>query len=483
VSKAQETTSTRWQHLRTALSASAVFFFVYLARSKDLFTDFSRPTVLFALRLLGLDARDSGPGISVGRLEVPWTRDCAGLNLLIVLIALTIWVNRSEKAGWRYLIKLLLAIPAAVVANVLRVLTLLAYREKFYPNIESPQLHYFLGLVWLLPFIAFAVPRGKRHLSHVMLEAMHAAAVVALLTPASAAPGGDTLAIATVFGLIHSRYQSDWPRMRSVVFIGWILLGCGIALVGMESFWLPWLMICPLLVPTSWIFSIQGLILTASTHSLFGMIPGATYVTWAGIALAGWRWFGEAKAADTDPPLEAPHSRLKPVCAGLFFLVPFLASTFMEQPEKYLIPPSTTTYEQDQPDTYLVSVPSQPANIGMVWFNPAGNGRHHSMKVCMKYRGIDLEPTQECPDVTIDRKENRYMREFFMQDGELLTSYSDYVWKTVRPFSAPGVHWIFVIKTDQMSAIEFNKKCLELGNELHRLCVEAKPETAKDKTK
>jgi len=80
--------SLRWQNLRTILSASAVLLLVYLARARDVFSDFTRPTVTCALHLLGIGAQDHGTTIAVGRLEVPWTRDCAGLNLLLVIAAL-----------------------------------------------------------------------------------------------------------------------------------------------------------------------------------------------------------------------------------------------------------------------------------------------------------------------------------------------------------------------------------------------------------
>ena len=204
----------------TLLTIAAVLCLVHFTRTRDLFLDFSRPSVIWALHFLGVPAVDQGEMIAVGRLEVPWTRDCAGLNLLLVLLAVTFWVNRAEKFGWVLLGKLCACVPAALLANILRVLTLIGIREALYPAVESPQLHYFLGLVWLLPFILLVVPLGSRPLLHCFVEAGHAAAVVALLAPVSGAPAGETISLAAILCLTQCRYQSADtfrpPSSRSV---------------------------------------------------------------------------------------------------------------------------------------------------------------------------------------------------------------------------------------------------------------------------
>jgi hypothetical protein len=79
----------------------------------------------------------------------------------------------------------------------------------------------------------------------------------------------------------------------------------------------------------------------------------------------------------------------------------------------------------------------------------------------MKYRGVDLEPTRECADVFTDG--HRWMREFYLQDGQLVPSYQAYLVRTFRPRSAPGVHLIFVTDRDQISAESFNQTCLGLA--------------------
>ena len=459
----------RWPHLRTVLSACVVLLLVHLARAKDLFADFSRPTVLVALHLLGIDAADHGPTITVGRLEIPWTRDCAGLNLLLVLVALTIWVNRAETAGLRYWTRIALAAPAALLANVLRVLSLIAYREAFYPKVESPQLHYFLGLVWLLPFLILVVPKGTRPFSHVFVEALQAAAVVALLAPMSGVPGGSAITIAAIICLAHGKVQTDALGIRTLLAAGWMAAALGIALVGMESLWMPWLLVCPMLVSWRWISSVSGILLTLGCYPLFGMIPGGTPVIWLAVGIFCWQQSRPAASGQPSVPVSAPELRrwwqIHPHTAAAFFVLPFIASTIFARERESFVPPPHTAFTAIASDTYEVRVPGQPENVGLLWFNPSGQGRHHSMKVCMKYRGVDLEATDECADVFTDGQ--KWMREFYIVDSKLIPSYSGYLMRTFRPGSSPGVHLIFITRCEDTTAIAFDRSCQQLASQLY----------------
>ena len=393
-------------------------------------------------------------------------------------MALTIWVNRTEKANLWYWIKIALTVPAALLANVLRVLSLIGYREAFYPSVESPQLHYFLGLVWLLPFIAVVVPKGGRALSHVMLEAMQAASVVALLAPMSGVPGGDAITVSALICLAQCKVQTDALRLRAWLLPAWLMLAAGITLIGMESLWLPWLLVCPLLVSKAWILSPCGALLTAATHPLFGMMPGGVTVIWLALAYACWQWVKQNESPHSKGAAEeaASHWQFKPLLAGLAFVLPFIGSTLISVEDSAIVPPAQTFATAVAADAYEVVIPGQSEAIGLVWFNPSGNGRHHSMKVCMKYRGVDLEPTPDCADVYTDGQ--RFMREFYMQQGRLIQSYPAYIWQTFRPRSSPGVHLIFVAKCDQTDAKVFNTACQELAERLHNLCQKADQDEA-----
>ena len=48
------------------------------------------------------------------------------------------------------------------------------------------------------------------------------------------------------------------------------------------------------------------------------------------------------------------------------------------------------------------ALPGQPDNIGPFWYLPSGSQRHHTLKVCMKHRGIELRPASENSTVMTD---------------------------------------------------------------------------------
>lgn len=455
-----------WRVLGTALSVGAVLLFVQLTRSRDVFSDFSRPTVTWSLHALGIPAEDHGTMIAVGRLEVPWTRDCAGLNLLFVLMAVTVWVNRKQ-IDLRLLAKLIATVPAALVANVLRVLSLIGVREVLYPAVESPQLHYFLGLIWLVPFLLFVVPKGTRPLRYVLFEAAHAAAVVALLAPLSGVPGGETVTLAAVICLAQCRVQTRSSALRDWLSVCWMLAAVGISLLGMESFWLPWLLVSPLLVEWRWIFSPAGAALTLGSYPLVGMLPGGVHVIWAAVAWYLWQQFHGSKdgneVAGSDPKVDG--LRAFGFQAGwVMLMLPFIASTLLAPDQRAFVPPSSVVATPLAADSYDIRIPGQHERIGLVWFNPSGNGRHHSMKVCMKFRGIDLRPTPGSETVLTDG--SRWMREFFIIDGRLIPTYPGYLFRTLVPRSSPGVHLIFFTNQADMGFAEFDRECEVLAAKL-----------------
>ena len=457
---------------RSVLSLLIVAVLVHLTQSRDVLSDLTRPTVTGALRLLGLDAVDHGNTIAVGRLEVPWTRDCAGVNLLLVLLALTVWVNRNVKADWRFWVRLALMVPGAIAANIARVLTLIAYREAFYPSVESTQLHYFLGLIWLLPFVPFMVPKGTRPLPHVIMEALQAASVVALLAPMSGVPGGDTVAIAAVFGLAHCKVRMSYTKEKALATLVWLVLGLGICLTGMESLWMPWLLVCPKLVSSRWIFSFSGIVLTAATNPLFGLIPGAVWVTWIAIGFAAWRWLGKTLPDPIGSNLEALERsagwlRFQAISVTCCFVLPFISSTVMARDQHALLPPSGTTYTSIENEGYSVRLANQPADIGLVWYVPHGTGRHHTLKVCLKYRGIEVTPDPVTASVYSDG--SHWLREYYLVNGELVPEYMSYLLRTFRPWASPGVHLIFVAHQKGMTADQFKAASAKLAEQLHEM--------------
>ena len=455
---------------RTLTAALSIALLVHLAASRDAMSDFTRPVVVAVLHLLGMEAADEGDTIRVGRLAVPWTRDCAGVNLLLVLLALGVWMNRREPMGARYWLRLLALVPAALLANVARVLTLVAYRKAMYPAVENPQLHYFMGLVWLVPFITLLAPRHGRARLHLAMEGLHAAAVVALLAPMSATPNGTLITTATVLALMHCRVRSDYSRLRLWLMPVWVAVGLAVGVCGIESCWLPWLLICPMLLDAAWFAHPAAWCVAASTNSMILMLPGASWISVAALSWMGWEWWRDNGAKETAVVTgSAPRSWLAAACL-LCFALPFTASTLLAPAHEKSAPPIEVIVAALGDQGWEVRLPHQPSTIGSVWYGAVSSDRHHTVKVCMKYRGADLESVASEPDVFTDG--SQWIREFFLQNHQLHCDYAAYLRSTFRPFAPPGAHVIFVASASSMSAAAFNQESVRLAEDLARHCVQ-----------
>ena len=89
------------------------------------------------------------------------------------------------------------------------------------------------------------------------------------------------------------------------------------------------------------------------------------------------------------------------------------------------------------------------------------------MRVCMKFRGIDLRQIHGSDAVMTDGA--HWMREYFLVEGRLLQRYRDYLLQTILPRASPGVHLIVFARTSDMSAATFQRKCDALAIDLQAL--------------
>jgi exosortase/archaeosortase family protein len=456
---------------RTGIASILIALAIPLTQSRDLLAEVSRPLVVGVLKLFGIDAVDGGEVIRAGHLEVPWSRDCDGANLLFLLLALAVWVTRREAIGWRYWLRLGAMIPAAIVANLLRVLTLIAYRAIAYPAVESPQTHYFIGFVWLIPFLALITPRDRRPLALSLMETAHAAAVVALLAPLSGSPNGTLVSLAAILALSLCRAREN-PGARGLLLgLVWVAAGLGIAMLNLESFWLPWLLSCPLLLDGQGRHLLPWIIGLACTHPLVAMQPWSWALAASGLGLAWWSWGVKAGPRDDSPCLAWKTGAF--LARPVFFTclaLPFLASSLLPEPERIpWAPPEGVRSRSLSQDGYEVQLPGQPEGIALVCYPAQGRDRHHTVKVCLKYRGVDLVTSEE--EETILTEGRHWYCEFFLHEGVLLDGYAAYLKKTFRPRADPGVHLIFVAPREDLDAKEFAASCAGLAEQLHRLTI------------
>ena len=449
---------TRHQVIRTSLSLAAIFGVLHLAQRTDILSDVLRPFVASLLHLFGLPATQGDDQLLIGRLAIPWSRDCAGLNVLGILWALTIWTNRSEPRLGRYALRLLLAVPAAFAANVARILTLIAYRHFFYPAIESPQLHYFMGFLWLVPIVWFFCPRGNRGLSRYATETLQLAAGLSLLAPLISAPGGNLVALCTLLLLADTHFNPAATRRPGLALSLWLFAALMIGASSMESLWLPWLVACPAFTSFRLATAFPGILLLAGTVPLVAMHNVGQWIILAAVAVQLWLWKKATtpvseKAAESEAMVRGPGSGWA-VAVGASLLIPFLAAPVYGLFVQQGTPPNAAMPRDLGAHAYAVRLLGQPQDLELVWFEPTGEGRHHTLEVCMKYRGVTLQPASVA-GVQTDGK--RWMREFFLLRSGLVLNYEDYLRRTFLPFSGAGIHVIASSPTNAMSAESFSR--------------------------
>ena len=452
--------------MRLVLSLAAVFGLLHLAGTTDVLSEVTRPIVVGVLGAVGVPAADHGSELRVGRLVVPWTRDCAGLNALAMLWAVILWVNRGEPGSWRLWGQLLLAVPVAFVANLARVLTLIALRGAWYPWVESPQLHYFIGFVWVVPTLGLWVRRGTASSPSRALEALYLAALLALVAPHAGGPGGSLAALCTLVVMAQSRFDPAATPSRTACGAAWLGGGAFVAAAGMESLWVPWLLACPWFVSPRLVRSWSGAALLAGTIPLVLMQPAGQTVVVSALAWQGWRLSRALRTAAVEEPQAGAAVAWRPALAAglaLAFVFPFVASAAGGRGGSPQPPPPGAMARRIDPTSYALRLVGQSPDIELAWFDAPGDGRHHTLPVCMRFRGVILE---DSPHAGVMTDGGRWLKEYFLQDGALLADYPSYLRRTFLPFSSPGVHLVFAAPVGSMSASLFAETADKLARQL-----------------
>jgi exosortase/archaeosortase family protein len=401
----------------------------------------------------------------LGKLILPWTEDCSGINTLVMLLGITLWVNRSEKFGPSFILRLFLCVPAALVANLFRVLTFAAYRYIFYPGWESQQLHYFIGFVWLIPFLVLFVPDFRHRNRAQWLEILYMATVLALVAPVVFSPGGSVVAICTLFYLAHNRIGGSTPARNWPAYALWGVAALLIGWSRMESLWIAWLLVCPRFVAPRILFSWSGLIILSGTVSLLAMRTAWLIPVLAALAFQAYLLLKKKRPATEHNPKLLGKLEIYPLV--ILLMAPFMLHDMIGISHQVERPPLGIMARQLSPNSYKLRVAGQSSDISMYWYGAYSEGRHHSLVACMRFRGIILEKIAQEKDVFFGNK--RWMREFFIHDKKLKSTYPEYLLATFSPFSTPGVHVIFEAPSDLMSPTYFARESERIADQLHRM--------------
>jgi hypothetical protein len=158
--------------------------------------------------------------------------------------------------------------------------------------------------------------------------------------------------------------------------------------------------------------------------------------------------FRQRPASSADSPGDIPVL----ATVALFQLFPFLAALAAATGQPAWPPPEGTMSYQAEDQSWVVRVPGQPPDLKTFWYEPNEGGRHHTLQVCLQYRG---HPPRPGPEPEVLSYEGEWLTEFFLMPGGHLLDYRQYLRATFWPYSSSGVHLIFSVPQQSMTAGEF----------------------------
>lgn len=426
--------------IRLAISFLIVFLLLSLLGLSDPFSFWLRPLLAQVIAMTGVQATNHADFLQVGHLMIPWTRDCAGVNLILFLWALMIWGNRGHYGEPAFWMRMLLAVPIGAAVNFLRILMLVAYRWLAYPDTESAEQHYLLGFLLILPFLPLLLGRQRRQPGWMsLLDAIYLMAVMALAATHIGSPGGYLVLFASLILLVEFQPLRYAKNVHPAVGLVWLLAGAFIGLSAMESLWIPFLLLCPFAYgsrhwrsPLTWL-ALPATVPVAAMHPLAGWMLAALT---AGKALE----LALRRKQPIPVHLSRPRPMLHRAALGSAVLLPFLMPAVSWRSDTSWAPPGGTSVERVEPLSLRVRLLAQPPEMTLYAYLPSGDGRHHALETCMLYRGVRLQPSSGW--VLTDGE--TYMKQYFLINGNLIEDYRRYVLRTFIPFSSAGVHLIAV---------------------------------------
>lgn len=430
-------------------SLGLILVLLYTANTVDFLSGLTRPLVVLIIRLFGFSAGEHADFLQLGHLHVPWTGDCAGLNIFAILLAVTLWSYRNGPFDGRFWLRLILIFPLAFLANLARIFTLIGLRWWLYPATESAQLHYFIGFLWVLPVLGLLLrrPAGTPRMLFI-LEILRIAALLSLLAPFVSAPGGLLVSACSLILLARCDWKPVTGWLDVLLYAGWMAAGFFIASARMESLWIPWLLVCPGFLPAQPLRWLTLLWLLPGTVPLFAMGKVAPFLLVPGIVIEVWLMFRGGVSHQSKNPGEAPLLAV----VALFQIFPFLAALGAATGQPPWPPPVGTMSYRAPDQSWVVRVIGQPPDLRIFWYDPDEGGRHHTLQVCLQYRGHNAKPTS---DGRVLEYEGDWLTEFFLMPDGRLIDYKEYLRATFWPFTSSGVHVIASMPQGVISDGEF----------------------------
>ena len=418
-----------------------------------------------------LDANLTDDLIRVGRIEAPWSEDCAGGSALAIYLALVLWKGWERPLDRGLLARLLAAPVVALFTNVGRIASILLYRSVFYPAQEPMELHFLFGFMWMLPVLPWATG-GRLRLGNPrdFLELLRLSIVFALMIPLAEGLAGVWVSVSSMLSLALTRTESA-SNLSRVGLSFWFWAACGvlISLSLTESLWLPWLLMTPL----SALRSRKALLLKVAL--LPGSIPLAANMAGVQVWLAAAMTLTFLHLTRSGPELGKTESReaisglplWRTSLATFLLILPFLQGVLSPRKLEAAAPPRGCLAQPLSGGVQQLWTPLQPSSLKVYWIAGDGSDRHHALATCMRYRGVELSKLPECEPVLTDG--STWYREFFLVGDELMKSYGDYLRATFMPGTPSGVHLVVRAPATAMDAEWFEQEASDIASQLQSL--------------
>ncbi len=412
--------------------------------------------MLGALTIMGITAQDQGSALQVMHLSVPWTGDCAGLNILLALLVLFAWSHRNVAHTAKFWWQLVSVVPIAMLVNVLRVLTLVGYRGLAYPEVESAAFHYFIGFLWLIPMASALLLWGPSKNRISLLELLYFGVVLALISPLIS----QSVYLITAAGLFLFllRFHSGQKKPPLAYIVLWLTAIPLLAWTRIDSLWIPIILICPYLFdyhqlrqPFAW-----GALLVSCP-----LLIALPYGVWIGSGLLLWLAY-EVFFHENSTPAQTPEKSNSDVSISGYWkllmipglLAPFITPLLSTPSSPPLQPPVIYRSIEIPGVGYECRIPGTDDQIRLLWYVSYNNDRHHAVEVCMAYRGIQL--THTAVD-GVQQSDAYWINEAFLVDEQIIATHQAYIWATLGFNRPAGVHLIFLGQKDQINAETFKK--------------------------